>query len=673
MTADTIATASDLAMSTTDISTTNVPFYQLDTNPFIARLATLNSGTTVIGTTTANTMAPILSVAETEPVESLLQLFYETSTAGLIADLNADINSGFDGVSALSALSYSHNENMAANQDITAVFYPQNNQGSNFSNQQIQNVVMTVVDGTGAQRATGNINLTANLSNGFTGDFKLITSGTGYKIQTAVDTFVYSAAGFDSSGNSKEVYTFNFTWTTVSGSGGDTSSNSATGTLTNLNPEFTAGATLPDVTITTTLGTGVSNPIATRDGNNGSKTDSTLQLQYSIVASSNPNGYFQINQSGILSKAIAGIPLGVYNITLKIQDAVINNVLQSNSKFIEKTQKITVGAEPINSGAASGCMSIGSPNLPAFFQITAPQGSTVTGVWYVAGSSFTSGGTGGYNISDLPATPSANTSQSNFLHRLGSASLTKGTIVFSCNMQQRFSNTGGGMSFVTSGGQWKIWRRADASSSWNIIDDVNNFNMQAPGQPVSVLNNSFNSIRYEQTVFAFDQAGEYAVALINAETTQAATTDDNMVAFVNSNDLYYSTCVTENGLDVTDGNTPKRYQYDLSGSTTSYNCATGNTTRYAPMPYAQYVDIFYTNVTLTSPWTVSTPEFYSFKTSTSLSQPFTDIRVSAKFGTDGIKMSAGVIGDPCQDQYARVCPSAGGGGSGSCGNPIIGD
>ena len=77
----------------------------------------------------------------------------------------------------------------------------------------------------------------------------------------------------------------------------------------------------------------------------------------------------------------------------------------------------------------------------------------------------------------------------------------------------------------------------------------------------------------------------------------AATTDDNMVAFVNSNDLYYSTCVTENGSTALDGNTPKRYQYDLSGSTTSYNCATGNTTRYAPMPYAQYVDIFYRGVT----------------------------------------------------------------------------
>jgi hypothetical protein len=666
MTADTIATSTDLSMAVDDIELptppTLVPFYQLETNPFIARLATSNAGTTIIGTTSA-TMQPFLSVAETEPVESLLQLFYETSTAGLIADLNADINSGFDGVSDLSALSYSQNENMTANQDVTAVFYPQNNQGSNFSNTQIQNVVMTVIDGTGAQRATGNINLTANLSNGFTGDFKLITSGTGYKIQTAVDTFVYSAAGFDSNGNSKEVYTFNFTWTTVSGSGGDTSSNSATGALTNLNPEFTAGATLPDVTITTTLATGVT--LAARGGNNGSQTDSTLQLKYSIVSSSDPNSYFDIDQSGNVSKAIAGIPLGVYNITLKIQDAVINNVLQNDSKFIEKTQKITVGAEPINSGAASGCKHTGVPNMPVTGQITAPQGSAVTGVWYVAASSLAA--------ADLPVTPSVNTGLSNFLHRLGTAALTKGTIVFSCNMQQDFSISAPGMSFVTSGGQWKIWRRADASSPWFVIEDVNNFDMQTAGQPVSVLNNSFGNKRFEQTVFAFDQAGEYAVALINAETTQAAGVDDNMVAFVNSNDLYYSTCVTENGLDVTDGNTPKRYQYDLSGSTTSYNCATGNTTRYAPMPYAQYVDIFYTNSTLTNPWTFSTPEFYSFKTSIAVSEPFTDIRVSAKFGTDGIKMSAGVISDPCQDQYARVCPSAGGGGSGSCGNPIIGD
>jgi len=137
MTADTISTAFDLSMYSDDISTTNVPFYQLETNPFIARLATSNAGTTVVGIPNSS-MTIQLSVAETEPVESLLQLFYETTTVGLIADLNADINTGFDGVAGLSALGYSHFENMAANSDISGVFRPQNNQGSDFLNTQIQ-------------------------------------------------------------------------------------------------------------------------------------------------------------------------------------------------------------------------------------------------------------------------------------------------------------------------------------------------------------------------------------------------------------------------------------------------------------------------------------------------------------------------------------------------------
>ena len=52
MTADTIATALDLSMgSIDDMLLPDVPFYQLETNPFIARLATKNAGTTVVGVT----------------------------------------------------------------------------------------------------------------------------------------------------------------------------------------------------------------------------------------------------------------------------------------------------------------------------------------------------------------------------------------------------------------------------------------------------------------------------------------------------------------------------------------------------------------------------------------------------------------------------------------------
>jgi len=236
MPADTIATANDLSMCNTYITVPTppavVPLYQLETSPFIARLATSNAGTTIIGTTAA-TMKPYLSIVETEPVDSLLQLFYETTTAGLIADLNADVETGFDGVSQLSALSYSQTEGMAANTDVTAVFYPQNNQGSNFANTQIAQVAITVVNGAGTTIATGNVTydgstFTENVGGG--SQFKIKTSGTGYKIETLVNTFNYSAAGYNDgtagtvNKSSKEVYNYTFVFTTVANSCGDTSS-----------------------------------------------------------------------------------------------------------------------------------------------------------------------------------------------------------------------------------------------------------------------------------------------------------------------------------------------------------------------------------------------------------------------------------------------------------------
>ncbi len=647
MTADTIATAFDLSMASVDISTTNVPFYQLETNPFIARLATSNAGTTVVGLPNSS-MTIQLSVAETEPVESLLQLFYETSTAGLIADLNADINTGFDGVAALSALSYSHNEGMAANTDITAIFYPQNNQGSNFSNTNISAVSMTVTDATNATRATG------NLADGFTGDFKLITSGTGYKLQTAVNTFIYSNAGYENNGDSKEVYTFTFTWTTV---GGDTSSTVAIGSLTNLAPVFVAGSSLPNVTVSAGDTTGV-----TRNGYNGSATNSSAQLKYSI-ASQSPGSYFSVNSTtGVVTK-LASTPIGVYTLNLKIEDAVVSGVAKSNSLNITKQQIITVGAVAVNNGVISGCKSLGSPNLAATAQITAPfNGTTVIGVWYLSNNVLASNA--------FPVTPSTNTSQSSFLHRLGSAALSSGTLVVSCNMQQSFTNNQSGlMGFVNSGIIWKVWHRnPSVTSNWAMIEDVNNDNMGAPGVTSFISNPSFGTTKHAQTVFAFDEPGEYAIAATDANTGQAAVAADAMCAWVNTNDLYYSTCVVENGSNVTDNSTPKNYRYDVSGAQTAYNCATGNTQRYAPMPYAQYVDLLYTSSALNTPWTHSQAEYYSFKTSAAGSEPLTSIRVSAKFGTNGIKISPALIPDACNDQYARACKA----GNITCAHPVYG-
>ena len=659
MTADTISTAFDLAMSVIDISTTNVPFYQLETNPFIARLATSNAGTTVVGTTAA-TMQPYLSIVETEPVESLLQLFYETTTAGLIADLNADIDTGFDGVSQLSALGYSQTEAMAANTDVTGVFYPQNNQGSNFANTQIAQVAMTVVDGAGVTRAAGNITYNGSVftdTQNSGAQFKIKTSGTGYRIETLVNTFNYSAAGYnDGSGghvakSTKEEYTYTLIWTTVANSGGDTNTITFVVELTNSAPVFIDGTTLPGVIVSAGDAVGV-----TRQGYNGSASNNNLGLRYSIVSQS-PGSYFSIadNTTGIITKTANAVPLGVYTLQLKIEDAILSNVPQLNTKSVTQAQVITVGAVPVNSAIKSPCTLVATTpvGIAPMFQSVVPDTTTSlntrTAVWYVAGSVLAASD---FNtISGI--TISANTTSSNFINRLGTGALTQGTIVFQCNMQQAYKISG--PSFTTLQLNWVVYHRTTASDAWVQIDDTNNSNAVAI---VSMINNSFNSTKYSSTAFAFNQTGEYAVIAKDAYCEYAGGYGDSAGLWVNSNDLYYSTCVVENGLDVTDNKTPKSYQYQFSSYQSGYSCATGGTTKYAPMPYSEYVDLFYLNDTLTTPSKGATydyPNFFGFSTSTTLSEPFTQIDSSAKFDVAGIKISGDA--STCSDKYARSCTS----------------
>ena len=665
MTADTIATANDLSMGNTYITVPTppavVPLYQLETNPFIARLATSNAGTTIIGTTAA-TMKPYLSIVETEPVDSLLQLFYETTTAGLIADLNADVETGFDGVSQLSALSYSQTEGMAANTDVTAVFYPQNNQGSNFANTQIAQVAITVVNGAGTTIATGNVTydgstFTENVGGG--SQFKIKTSGTGYKIETLVNTFNYSAAGYNDgtagtvNKSSKEVYNYTFVFTTVANSGGDTSTILFTGELTNLDPVFIDGTSLPDVIVSAGDNVGV-----TRQGYNGSITNSNLGLRYSIVSQS-PGSYFSIanNTTGVVTKTANSTPIGVYTLQLKIEDAILNNVPQLNTKSVTKQQVITVGAVPLNASSKSGCVAQGvvSAGIPATQQSVVPYNTissdTRTAVWYLSNNTLTASDFNNPKISGL--TVSANTNDSNFINKLGSA-VTQGTVVFQCNMQQLYSYSQGGLNFTTMSVEWLVYHRADANATWQQIDDVNGSNIQANGD---WTNSTINSTRYGSTAFAFNSVGEYAIVAKDAYTAYAGAYSDSLCLWVNSNDLYYSTCVVEDGGNVTDNKTPKSYLYNLSSPQTAYTCATGNTTRYAPMPYSEYVDIFYTDAGLTSTFThqsaSNTTPFYGFSTASNPAEPFNQIDSSAKFNANGIKISGDV--NTCSDKFARSC------------------
>ena len=102
----TLANASDLKMGATDIdSDTN--FYQLNTNPIIGRISTNG---VQFGVTNA-TMTPYLAVLETNPVVSNLDLYWETSSTGLISELNDLIGQNFEGAYSFVDVNYSQFEN----------------------------------------------------------------------------------------------------------------------------------------------------------------------------------------------------------------------------------------------------------------------------------------------------------------------------------------------------------------------------------------------------------------------------------------------------------------------------------------------------------------------------------------------------------------------------------
>ena len=171
--ATTIATARDLDMGYDQLSDStggggeahngNAVYYQIDTNPLIARISTTEKS---IGWTNNNSsstgvpfnMLPYLAVYETEPVESLLDIYWETSSEGLIVDLNADVASTNGGVAGFQNLVWEFREDTAPNTAVTtAWFSPIDNQGQPFTTPIESASLVLVTDRGFATGASNNI------------------------------------------------------------------------------------------------------------------------------------------------------------------------------------------------------------------------------------------------------------------------------------------------------------------------------------------------------------------------------------------------------------------------------------------------------------------------------------------------------------------------------------
>jgi len=659
-TAISISTANDSNMDFATLGTNGqLNLYQIDTNPLIARLATNKNN--IIGDVTA-TMRPFLAIYETEPVDSLLDIFWETGTVGLLSDLNIDIITGFDGPTSFTATNIELLESDASGHYITDPFFPQSNTGAAFD---------------AANPTTATMSVSSVRNGNVSNQFELVQDPVlkSYRIKT-LQEFVYLDDSI-----TQDSFTFSIQITSATNPKVFDPSLTLTLSvnLSNAAPSFDESP-LPTIQATVDQ---TGNPFTGQDtlSKNGSasSTRNTEQLKWSIV-SGNPTGAngqpsFVIDATnGNLSQTANNTPSGQHTLVLKIEDA--NGDTADGALSAVANQIIIIGPQPANSGIKSTCITgpinTDLPGIPITNTlITKRQASAgITGVWYLSDNTLTA--------SDLPITPSVaqtgDASQTNTLFKIGSA-LTQGTMSLSMNASLQWSSSG--PAGLDADVTWRVWHRSNSSSAWTAIADINNFTINnsagTPSQGVIKVDLTTSAtgqfgVFYDQRVLAYNQTGEYAIAAFEARSLIAPTQAETMACWVNSNDLYYSTCVIENGVNTTSGTAQSyRYSLDNTGSSSYYcpNAISGLPNVYSHVPYGQYVTQFYTDSTLSTVFSFAdagggVSNYKAFITSGS--SPYNNggtvkYKFSTRFNVSDAKV---YVPNPWTQCYVEACSSANG-------------
>jgi len=298
-TAIAIGTATDLNMGFSEVSTDGqANFYQLDTDPLLARLNT-SQAIGVISTNNANTnMTPFLAIYETEPQDSLLDIFWETPTVGLISDLNDAILSEYTGAVGWESYTSNNFNEFDPGNFITGIS-PVGQSGIALTNTDITR------DNNGVAIVTA--------SNGTDVSEQFSVTRTGgpafvYNFSKVGDDFVYNE---DSS-----VRNYTLTTTII-----NLDTNVTSGPLQinvqlqNKIPVITGGSTLPVINNNTST----SGVIVDLAGVNGTAKVSRNQeqLQWSMTGGGT---YFTINSStGEITQTSAAV--GTYNLIVTLKDA----------------------------------------------------------------------------------------------------------------------------------------------------------------------------------------------------------------------------------------------------------------------------------------------------------------------------------------------------------------
>lgn len=269
-------------------------FYQLDSDPLIARLAT-SSQLGVISTSNVKNLA----IAETKPFDSKLDIYWETSTCGIISELNELIDKGVAGATEMSSETLSLSENKPNTASVTVVdnmtFYDDLGNQVLLSDEEAELVSAVNLYG-------DDITSKFTLQNsGLDGIFQIIANTSSY--------FTYQLP------LTKNQYKFNIR--SSSGIPLEVVDYAVDLTLTNVPPSITYPSSGTVFTFNQDSGT---QTITTFTGVNGSADNASnqLNLSWSLVgAASN----FAINSSGVLTVNTNGLSPNDYSVTVRLSDA----------------------------------------------------------------------------------------------------------------------------------------------------------------------------------------------------------------------------------------------------------------------------------------------------------------------------------------------------------------
>ena len=333
------------------------------TRPNAPQLNTLGAKVTDIGIPPApgqiGCMVPFLSVSETSPVESLLEIFYESSTSGNFVDLNKSVIADYGGVVNTTSIQASFLEDDTSGTVLITAFSFTDPAGNELTLQSVP-LITSIIDGNG-NPATGAFTIESTGGGVSLIDFDLKTNQLfAYLSQTTQSNeyFISFETEYDDGVNPVFI---------------DTLNNQIKITLNNKEPEIggftpsygsSAGVEIAcggSAVGYTTLDRGVFGQFTNNVNGSADPTQNTLELCYSLALTAEPVGStatFSIDQTGVLNYDSGTTVNGTYQFTCTVTDASPSCVNDINSLTDDCVIDIILGTPPVNRALCYGPTSV---------------------------------------------------------------------------------------------------------------------------------------------------------------------------------------------------------------------------------------------------------------------------------------------------------------------------